>query len=167
MSSFSLKTIQHRYAGDDDRPLGGYLGAMSVYGALVMSLSAAVKARGADLPERARLSDIVLITIATHRLSRLIAKDPITSPLRAPFTRYAGQSGEAELSEEVVGTGVQHTVGELITCPFCLAQWVATGFGFGLVFAPRATRLAATILTAVAGADVMQFGYDIVQRESQ
>jgi hypothetical protein len=28
-------------------------------------------------------------------------------------------------------------MGELLTCPFCLGQWVATGLIFGLVLAPR------------------------------
>jgi hypothetical protein len=58
---------------------------------------------------------------------------------------------------------VKHAVGELLTCPFCLAQWVGTGFVFSYVAAPRATRLAALTMTMVAGADVLQFGYDAIQ----
>jgi hypothetical protein len=54
-------------------------------------------------------------------------------------------------------------VGELLTCPFCLAQWVGTGFVFGYVSAPRATRLAALTMTMVAGSDVLQFVYDAIQ----
>ena len=38
--------------------------------------------------------------MATHKLSRIIAKDPVTSPLRAPFTTFEGTSGPAELAEE-------------------------------------------------------------------
>ena len=49
----------------------------------------------------------------------------MTSPLRAPFTRFEGASGHAEVAEEVrEHGGVKHAVGELLTCPFCLAQWV-------------------------------------------
>ena len=59
--------------------------------------------------------------------------------------------------------GVKHAVGELLTCPFCLAQWVGTAFVFGYVTAPRATRLAALTMTTVAGADVLQFLYDGIQ----
>lgn len=57
-------------------------------------------------------------------------------------------------------------MGALVTCPFCLALWVATGFGFGLVAAPRATRFAAAILTAVTGADVLQFAYATLEPKS-
>ena len=45
--------------------------------------------------------------------------NPVTSPLRAPFTAYQDTSGPAELQEEVRGSGAQKTVGEHITCPFC------------------------------------------------
>jgi hypothetical protein len=44
-----------------------------------------------------------------------------------------------------------HTVGELMSRPFCMAQWVATGYAIGMVFAPGATRLAGVTMTA-AGA---------------
>jgi hypothetical protein len=106
----------------------------------------------------------VLLTVATFRTARTVAKDPVTSPLRAPFTSYQGTSGEAEVAEEVrEHGGVKHAIGELVTCPFCLAQWVATGFVFAYIAAPKATRLAALTMTAVAGADVLQFVYDAIQ----
>ena len=48
----------------------------------------------------------------------------------------------------------------------CLAQWVATGFTFGLIFAPGPTRLAMSALTAVAGADFLQHAYVALQKAS-
>jgi hypothetical protein len=152
------------YAHGEDRPLGGLLGAMGVYGAVVGVGTAAVRASRKELPSRVPLGDAVLLTVATFRTARTIAKDPVTSPLRAPFTSFQGTSGEAEVAEEIrEHGGVKHAVGELITCPFCLAQWVGTAFVFGYVTAPRATRLAALTMTAVAGADLLQFVYDSVQ----
>lgn len=109
---------------------------MGAYGGVVGALSAAVRLSGRRLPDRISPSDLALLSVATHKISRLIAKDPVTSPLRAPFTRFAGTSGEAELAEEVRGQGPRKAVGELVTCPFCLGQWVATAFAFGLVLAP-------------------------------
>jgi Protein of unknown function (DUF1360) len=152
------------YAAGEDRPLGGLLGAMGVYSVVVTAGAAALRASGRELPGRVPLGDAVLLTIGTFRLARRIAKDPITSPLRAPFTTFRGTSGEAEIAEEVrEHGGVKHAVGELLTCPFCLAQWVATGFVFGYAAAPRATRLAALTMTMVAGSDVLQFAYDAIQ----
>jgi hypothetical protein len=158
------QTQQEEYTNGEARPLGADLGAMSVYLGLVSAAAAAIRVSGRELPTRIPLADFALLTIGTFRLARRIAKDPVTSPLRAPFTSYQGASGEAEIAEEVrEHGGVKHAVGELLTCPFCLAQWVGTGFVLGYVVAPRATRLAALTMTMVAGSDVLQFVYDAIQ----
>ena len=60
--------------------------------------------------------------------------------------------------------GVKHAIGELVTCPFCLAQWTATALVFGYATAPKATRLAALTMTMVAVADAGQFAYDGLQK---
>jgi hypothetical protein len=157
-------TQKREYTQGEERPLGGDLGAMGVYAGLVTAAAAAVRASGRELPTRIPLGDAALLTVATFRLARRIAKDPVTSPLRAPFTTFQGPSGHAEIAEEVrEHGGVKHAVGELLTCPFCLAQWVGTAFVFGYVTAPRATRLAALTMTTVAGSDVLQFLYDAIQ----
>ena len=159
-----VRTQEHEYTQGEPRPLAGDLGAMGVYLGLVSAAAAAVRASGRQLPDRIPVGDAALLTVATFRLARRIAKDPVTSPIRAPFTRFEGASGHAEVAEEVrEHGGVKHAVGELLTCPFCLAQWVGTGFVFGYVTAPRATRLAALTMTMVAGSDVLQFVYDAIQ----
>jgi hypothetical protein len=159
-----LRTQHREYTRGEPRPLAGDLGAMGVYLGLVSAGTAVLRARRTPLPARIPFGDAVLLTLATFRLSRRIAKDPVTSPLRAPFTTFEGPSGHAEVAEEVrEHGGVKHAVGELLTCPFCLAQWVATGLAFGYVTAPRATRMAAFTMTMVAGADVLQFVYDAIQ----
>src|SRR5438034_11399668 len=113
---------------------------MGAYGAAATGMAAFVAVRGRRLPDRLTWSDLALIAVATHKLSRQLAKDPVTSPLRAAFTRYTGTSGEAEVAEEVRGRGMRKALGELVTCPFCLGQWVATVGVFGLLVAPRPTR---------------------------
>jgi hypothetical protein len=161
------RTQQREYAQGEERPLGADLGAMGVYVSLVSAAAAAVRLSGRELPTRIPPGDLALMTIATFRLSRRIAKDPITAPLRAPFTVFQGASGEAEIAEEVrEHGGVKHAVGELLTCPFCMAQWVATALVFSYVTAPRAARLAALTMTMVAGSDVLQFVYDGIQNGS-
>ncbi|HEX2275065.1 MAG TPA: DUF1360 domain-containing protein [Acidimicrobiales bacterium] len=155
------------YEGDSDRPVGSFLAIMGVYLAGVGGLGVLVRRRGRVLPERVGLADLALITVATHKLSRLLAKDPVTSPLRAPFTTFAGTSGPAELAEKVRGSGFRRAMGALVTCPFCLAVWVATGLAFSLVFAPRTTRFAASILAVVAGADVLHLAYGALEQKTQ
>jgi hypothetical protein len=97
--------------------------------------------------------------VATFRLSRLLSKAAITSPLRAPFTRYVGPQGPAELHEEARSEDGKETVGELVTCPFCMSVWVASTLTAGRLLWPRATRTAMGALTALAGADALQLAY--------
>ena len=81
-------------------PTGGpFLAIMGVYLVGVAGLGLLLRRRGQVLPERVSAADLALVAVATHKLSRLLAKDPVTSPLRAPFTRFAGTSGPAELQD--------------------------------------------------------------------
>ena len=155
------------YRGEEDRPLGSYVALLAAYGIVVAFLSFIVRITGRRLPERFSAPDLALLTIATHKVARILTKDPVTSPVRAPFTLYAGTAGEGEVAEEVRGRGLRHALGELMTCPFCLGQWVATGFAFGFVAAPRHTRLVASTFAALTGADFLQFAYSKAQQSQQ
>lgn len=146
-----------------DQPVGSFALFLGAYAAAMAAFLVAVWRSGRRLPERLSWYDLILTTFATHKIARLLAKDPVTRPLRSPFTRVVGTSGAAELAEEARGRGLRKAVGELLTCPFCLGQWVATALAFGVVLAPRTTRLVAGIFTAKAGADFLQFAYAKVQ----
>ena len=156
------------YRRDEDRPLGGYVVVMAVFAALVAGAAGLAAATGRRLPAGFGPWDLLLLTAGTHKLSRTITKDAVTSPLRTPFTHYAGTGGEAEVMEEVpTASEMRHAIGELITCPFCLDLWIATGFAFGHVFAPRVTRLVAGVFTALAGADFLHLAYAKAQQSAK
>jgi hypothetical protein len=164
-----LSRVARAYAPHEHRPLDSYVLAMGAFGAMAGALATAVRLSGRPIPERPAMADVALLSIATHKLSRLVAKEAVTSPLRAPFTRYTEPAGAAELNEEVrdEGSSIRHGIGELVTCPFCLAVWVATGLTGGLVLAPRLTRLVATGLTATAASDFLQMAYAIAKRKAE
>ncbi|EFG75893.1 hypothetical protein HMPREF0591_4211 [Mycobacterium parascrofulaceum ATCC BAA-614] len=156
------------YRGEAPRPLGGYLAVLVTYSAVVAVATVAALLTGRTLPTRWRVQDLITVTLGTHKLSRTLAKDAVTSPLRAPFTRFAGSGGPAEVMEEVRDESpVRHSLGELLTCPFCLDMWVATGFAIGLVFAPRYTRLVAGVFTVLTGADFLQLAYAMAQQAAE
>jgi hypothetical protein len=142
-----------------ERPLGGYATLMAAFAAAGGGFAAWVRASGKELPERISGRDLALVTIATHKASRLIAKDRVTSTVRAPFTRFEDDAGPGEVSEKARGRGLRRAVGELIVCPYCMGMWIATAFAAGLVAAPRPTRWAASVLTAVFGSDLLQIAY--------
>lgn len=154
------------YSNGEDRPLAGYLKLMSVYGGGTLAGIAAARATGRPAQGLSPW-DVAQLAIATHKVARLVAKDPVTSPLRAPFTTFEGVSAPSELHEEVRGHGLKHSVGELLTCPMCMAQWVATGFSVGLVFAPGFVRQVLSTFTAIAGADFLQHAYVKLQQATE
>jgi len=157
---------EHPVAEHYGRPaseLRGYAGVMAVY-AVGVSAAALAMWRAKRLPSGFRTGDLALVTLATHKLSRTISRDSVTSPLRAPFARFEGSAGPGEVKEEVSARGVGKSIGELMTCPFCMDQWVATGLVTGLAVAPRLTRYVASIFAVRAGADLIQFGYAAAQQ---
>ncbi|HSU08346.1 MAG TPA: DUF1360 domain-containing protein [Pseudonocardia sp.] len=161
----AAKTEADAYRNGEQRPLGGYVVVMAVFGAILSGAAGLAFATGRRLPEGIGPWDLLLIAAGTHKLSRTLTKDAVTSPLRAPFTRYQDTGGPAEVMEEVRHRdGLRHSIGELITCPFCLDVWIAAGFTIGLVFAPRLTKLVAAALTAVTGADFLHLLYAKAQQ---
>ncbi len=158
-------SLAAKYAPGQERPLGSYAILTGTYaGALAGSL-VALRARGHELPERFTTADVLLVGIASHKLSRLIAKDKVTSFVRAPFTRFQKSSGHGEVEEQPYGHGLRLAAGELLACPYCVAQWVATGLTLGLIGAPRLTRLLSTIFVAHTVSDFLQVAYRAAEDE--
>jgi hypothetical protein len=103
--------------------------------------------------------DLALVTVATHKASRLLTKDRVTSTVRAPFTRFEDDAGPGEVSEAARGRGLRRAVGELIVCPYCVGLWISSALAAGLLVAPRFTRWLAAVLSALFGADLLQIAY--------
>ena len=144
---------------DQERPLGGYAVLTGTFLGAAGGFAAWLRASGRELPERVPSGDLALMTVATHKASRLIAKDRVTSSVRAPFTRFQRDAGPGEVDEAARGRGLRRAIGELIVCPYCLGLWIAAAFAAGFIVAPRPTRWVATIFTALFGADAMQLAY--------
>lgn len=148
------------YAPPQERPpLAAYATFATVFHGAMAAAVAAAKRSGRDLPQRVEPSDVVLIGTASYQLSRLITKKKVTAFVRAPFTELEGKGGPAELEEKPRGTGLRRAVGELLVCPYCLGLWASGGFHVGLLFAPRATRFTASVLTAMSISDFLQVAY--------
>ncbi|GAA0732982.1 DUF1360 domain-containing protein [Dactylosporangium roseum] len=150
----------------DERPLKGYAYVLAAFTAAAGAVAGVARLTGRELPARPSAGDLTLLAVSTHKLSRLLTKDAVTSPLRAPFTRFEAPDGEAELQEAPRGHGVRHALGELLTCPFCTGVWVAGGLAAGLVFAPRLTRFGMGVATAVAGSDFLHLAYAAAKRKA-
>jgi hypothetical protein len=142
------------------RPIGAYTALTVAFAGLAAGGFAALSAAG-KTPGRPSIRESVRLGIATHKLARMIAKDKVTAPYRAPFTRFQTTEGTApaEVAETVRGEGMRRAIGELLTCPYCLAPWIATGLLYGSEVAPRPTHTAISVLEAVTVSDFLQVLY--------
>jgi len=145
--------------GGEDRPLGAYLALIGLF-QLVFALFLLLT-RGSDrsIPQRVRLGDIILFGVATHKLSYLVSNDAVTSPIRAPFTEFREMQSPSNVEEQARGKGLRRAVGELLICVFCLGQWIAAFFAYGLVFVPAVTRFVASIFAMLTLSDFLHQAY--------
>jgi hypothetical protein len=154
------------YAEPQSRPpLLPYLSFIGIFGGVLAVALLVAKRQGRELPEKMCGGDMLLVGTASHKLSRVIAKDKVTSPLRAPFTELEGKGGPAELEESSRGTGLRKAIGELLICPYCLDLWVVAAFSIGLVFAPRITRFVASLFSTLTISDFFQIAYKAAEEK--
>jgi Protein of unknown function (DUF1360) len=151
---------------DDHKPLGGYAVLSTAFNAAVATYVFAYAHSQRKLPSRIPLRDMLLMALATQRLSRLIAKDRVLSFARSPFTRYAGEGGPSEVSEQPRGGDVRRAVGELLVCPYCVGHWIGTAFLGAYLLRPRTTRVVASALSIVGVADLLQQFYVAVDKRA-
>lgn|ERR1043166_332154 len=156
IQKYGEKTAEKEECGE--ALLAEFAGLLGFYVTVVAVLTGVAGERKA-LPRRFGLLDLALLGAATHKLSRIMAKDRITGILRAPFVNYIKSAGAGEVEEEPRGRGIQRGIGTLMSCPYCMGPWCAAALGFGFVFAPRIARLFAGILASVTISDFLHRAY--------
>jgi hypothetical protein len=154
------------YAPPSERPpLLPYAVLATIFNGLFAAALIAARRSGRPLPERVGAADLLSIGVASHKLSRLISKDKVMSPLRAPFTELEGEGGPSELEESSRGSGARKAIGELLICPYCLGLWVVAAFSVGLLFALRLTRFIAGAFSALTISDFLQIAYKAAEEK--
>ncbi|MFF3228366.1 DUF1360 domain-containing protein [Nocardia suismassiliense] len=151
---------------ENQRRLGGYAATMTLYAIIVAAVALLGRVTDRQLPRAMTARDLITTAAAAHKLSRTVTKAAVTRPVRAPFTEEtddAGGPGEV-MEQPKDDAGIQHSFGELLSCPFCFDVWAVTALTIGHVFAPRATRLVADGMAALAGADFLHLAYAKAQQ---
>lgn len=143
----------------EKKPLAGYAALAGLFTAGLATAFVAAERNEEDALPQLNWGDLILLGLATHKLSRIVAKDLVTSPFRAPFVEFKKSAGEGEVEEEARGEGLQEAVGDLISCPYCIAPWLASAFVFAFGWKPRATRVLASIFSITAASDFLNRAY--------
>lgn len=147
------------HSPDRERPLGGYAVLMTTFTSLATGFGLWFKRSGRELPDVISARDLALLTVASHKASRLITRDRVTSVVRAPFTRFQDDAGPGEVNEAARGRGLRRAIGELLVCPYCLGMWVSAGLTASLLVFPRFTRCFCSVLVAFFGSEVLHIAY--------
>ena len=130
-------------------PLAATAGVVAAYNLLAGATFWLLKRR------RIRLGDVALAGMAAHKLTRIIARDWVTAPLRAPFVEYVRDAGRGEVEERPRGGGLRQVMGALVTCTYCLGPWVSAALVAGLALRPGPTRLVAGAFAATGISDLL------------
>lgn len=80
------------------------------------------------------LTDYVLITLATWRLTRLVVYDAITKFIREQFWDSKKVGKGYQLEKPVAGP--RRTLAELFDCPWCIGVWAAAFVTFFYLLTP-------------------------------
>jgi Protein of unknown function (DUF1360) len=99
---------------------------------------------------------LVVLSAASFKASRTLARDEVTSFIREPFVRGEAHSGE---DEEPVEGGIHQAIGELVTCSRCVGTWAAAGLAATQILAPRFGRLLTWSLAAAGANDFLQAAF--------
>jgi uncharacterized protein DUF1360 len=99
--------------------------------------------------------DLVVLSAASFKAARTLARDEVTSFIRQPFVRGEAHEG----GEEPVEGGLHQAIGELVTCSRCVGTWTAAGLAATQILSPRFGRLLTWSLAAAGANDFLQAGF--------
>ncbi len=97
--------------------------------------------------------ELVILVLASFRLTRLVVYDEITSFLREPFftvTYDEDGTGQVVRHVHLKGNGLRQWLGTLLSCHWCVGVWSAAAVVGVYWWVPAAFPL--LLMMAVAGA---------------
>jgi Protein of unknown function (DUF1360) len=100
--------------------------------------------------------DFAVLSAASFKAARTLAREEVTSFLREPFVKGDAHEGD----EDPVETGdFRQAIGELVTCSRCGGTWAAAALASTQILAPRFGRLLTWSLAAAGMNDWLQAGF--------
>ena len=147
---------------DRKPPYAAYATIMGAFGGGLAAAAALSRALGRD-PQCQTALDLAVLSAASFKAARTLARDEVTSFLRAPFVEGEAHEG----GEEPLETGDFHqAIGELITCSRCVGTWAAAGLATVQVLSPRFGRLLTWSLGAAGINDFLQAGFSALAQKA-
>jgi len=143
-------------------PYSAYAAIMGAFGGGLAVAGGLSRVLGRD-PQCQTTLDLAVLAAASFKAARTLARDEVTSFLRAPFVEGEAHEGD----EDPVESGDLHqAIGELITCSRCVGTWAAAGLATTQVLAPRFGRLLTWSLGAAGINDFLQAAFSALAQKS-
>jgi hypothetical protein len=143
-------------ASNDHAPHGAYAAIVGTFAAGLAGAAVLANALGREPRENGAL-DLLVLSLATFKTARTIARDDVASFIREPFVD----------GDEPVETGdLRQAIGELVTCSRCVGTWIAGGLTATQIVAPRFGRVLTWSLAAAGANDVLQAGFSALTGKS-
>lgn len=117
----------------ENKPYGYYALLIALYNAIFGGFLLLYR-RSRDPLDHISGLDLLLLCLATLRVSKLVSEDEITSVVRKPVV--AVEEGQ----KRPKGHGLRWSLGRLVLCPTCSGTWIAAFLTYGLHLFPRYTR---------------------------
>lgn len=118
-----------------------------------------MRALGGAWPQQIGPVDLLLLCLATFRLTEVVTEEKVARCLRAPFCELKSQTSAdgSEMQEEVpAGRGLRRAAGELLLCPWCMGIWIATLLTFLWILLPGLARVVMLAFGVAAGGLLFQ-----------
>jgi uncharacterized protein DUF1360 len=144
-------------------PYSSYAAIMATFAGLLAGAGVLGRLRGRD-PQCQSALDLVVLTAASFKAARTLARDEVGSFLREPFVRGRAHAGEDE--EPVQSGGMEQAIGELVTCSRCIGTWTAAGLASTQILAPRFGRLLTWSLGAAGLNDFLLAGFAALRNKA-
>jgi len=107
--------------------------------------------------------DFAVLSAASFKAARTLARDEVTSFLREPFVQGEAHEG----GEDPVESGdLRQAIGELVTCSRCGGTWAAAFLASTQILAPRFGRLLTWSLAAAGVNDFLQAGFAVLTEKA-
>lgn len=98
---------------------------------------------------------LVILILASFRLTHLVVYDKITEFIRNPFIEVTSENDENGETKQVIrvkgeGEGFRHWLGSLLTCYWCTGVWSSLAVVIVYLYVP--ILLPILLILAIAGA---------------
>lgn len=95
---------------------------------------------------------VILIALATYRITHLVVFDQIFVPIRNLFVRrrYRQVAGQPVIFYDLQGGRLRQFIGKIMNCPWCASVWIGALLTALYVYGPRGVTWVYVFLAAAA-----------------